>query len=78
MLTHFLPKNFQHSILCLFFLITLVLSADPRRVPKAHAVAEVSYNEAMELAYFGAKVIHPKTMQPAISSNPQIPIFIRK
>jgi len=54
-----------------------VLSADPRRVPGAHAVSEVSYNEAMELAYFGAKVIHPKTMQPAISSNPQIPIFIR-
>ena len=54
-----------------------VLSADPRRVPMAHALPEVSYNEAMELAYFGAKVIHPKTMQPAISSNPQIPIFIR-
>ena len=54
-----------------------VLSADPRRVPGAHAVAEVSYNEAMELAYFGAKVIHPKTMQPAFSCNPQIPIFIR-
>lgn len=54
-----------------------VLSADPRRVPGAYAVSEVSYNEAMELAYFGAKVIHPKTMQPAISSNPQIPIFIR-
>jgi aspartokinase/homoserine dehydrogenase 1 len=54
-----------------------VLSADPRRVPMAHALPEVSYNEAMELAYFGAKVIHPKTMQPAISANPQIPIFIR-
>ena len=49
-----------------------VLSADPRRVPEAHAVPEVSYNEAMELAYFGAKVIHPKTMQPAISSDPQV------
>ena len=58
----------------LFF---IVLSADPRRVPKAYALPEVSYNEAMELAYFGAKVIHPKTMQPAISSNPQIPIYIR-
>jgi aspartokinase/homoserine dehydrogenase 1 len=54
-----------------------VMSADPRRVPMAHALPEVSYNEAMELAYFGAKVIHPKTMQPAISANPQIPIFIR-
>jgi aspartokinase/homoserine dehydrogenase 1 len=54
-----------------------VLSADPRRVPGAHVIPEVSYNEAMELAYFGAKVIHPKTMQPAISASPQIPIYIR-
>lgn len=54
-----------------------VLSADPRRVPLAQILPEVSYTEAMELAYFGAKVIHPKTMQPAISSSPQIPIFIR-
>lgn len=54
-----------------------VLSADPRRVPNAYVLPEVSYNEAMELAYFGAKVIHPKTMQPAISADPQIPIYIR-
>lgn len=54
-----------------------VLSADPRRVPNAFVIPEVSYSEAMELAYFGAKVIHPKTMQPAISANPQIPIYIR-
>ncbi|KAL7577555.1 hypothetical protein ACA910_015085 [Epithemia clementina (nom. ined.)] len=55
-----------------------VLTADPRRVPHSQVVPEVSYNEAMELAYFGAKVIHPKTMQPAISAKPyQIPIYIR-
>lgn len=54
-----------------------VLSADPRRVPSAHVIPEVSFDEAMELAYFGAKVVHPKTMQPAISANPQIPIYIR-
>ncbi|GKY91973.1 hypothetical protein MPSEU_000168900 [Mayamaea pseudoterrestris] len=54
-----------------------VLSADPRRVPSAQVLPEVSYNEAMELAYFGAKVIHPKTMEPAISSSPPIPIYIR-
>ena len=46
-----------------------VLSADPRRVPDAHVIPEVSYTEAMELAYFGAKVIHPKTMQPAIEHS---------
>lgn len=54
-----------------------VLSADPRRVPDSYVLPEVSYNEAMELAYFGAKVIHPKTMQPAIMCAPQIPIYIR-
>lgn len=52
-----------------------VLSADPRRVPEAQIIRSVSYNEAMELAYFGAKVIHPQTMGPAISRD--IPIFIR-
>ncbi|GMI39515.1 hypothetical protein TeGR_g11281 [Tetraparma gracilis] len=54
-----------------------VLSADPRRVPNSLVLPEVSYNEAMELAYFGAKVIHPKTMQPAILASPPIPIYIR-
>jgi aspartokinase/homoserine dehydrogenase 1 len=54
-----------------------ILSADPRRVPLANVLPEVSYDEAMELAYFGAKVIHPKTMQPAISCDPPIPIYIR-
>ena len=54
-----------------------VLSADPRRVPNAHVLPDVSFNEAMELAFFGAKVIHPKTMTPAIMEEPQIPIYIR-
>src|SRR3954454_18321732 len=52
-----------------------VLSADPRRVPDAQIISSLSYNEAMELAYFGAKVIHPQTMGPAVSRD--IPIWIR-
>ena len=52
-----------------------VLSADPRRVPDAQIIAALSYNEAMELAYFGAKVIHPQTMAPAVGRD--IPIWIR-
>ncbi|MEJ0008732.1 MAG: aspartate kinase [Steroidobacteraceae bacterium] len=52
-----------------------VLSADPRRVPDAKVIDSLSYNEAMELAYFGAKVIHPQTMAPAIGRK--IPIWIR-
>jgi aspartokinase/homoserine dehydrogenase 1 len=52
-----------------------VLSADPRRVPDAQVIDALSYNEAMELAYFGAKVIHPQTMAPAVGRG--IPIWIR-
>jgi aspartokinase/homoserine dehydrogenase 1 len=52
-----------------------VLSADPRLVPNAQVIDQLSYNEAMELAYFGAKVIHPQTMEPAVARG--IPIYIR-
>jgi bifunctional aspartokinase / homoserine dehydrogenase 1 len=52
-----------------------VLSADPRRVPDATVIDSLSYHEAMELAYFGAKVIHPQTMAPAVEKK--IPIWIR-
>jgi aspartokinase/homoserine dehydrogenase 1 len=53
-----------------------VLSADPRRVPDAKVIDSLSYNEAMELAYFGAKVIHPQTMAPAVAR--EIPICIKQ
>jgi aspartokinase/homoserine dehydrogenase 1 len=52
-----------------------VLSADPRIVPEAKIIKELSYNEAMELSYFGAQILHPKTMMPAITKS--IPIRIR-
>ena len=52
-----------------------VLSADPRRVPDAKVIDSLSYSEAMELAYFGAKVIHPQTMAPAVTR--EIPILIK-
>ncbi len=52
-----------------------VLSADPRWVPEAVLLDEMSYSEVTELAYFGAKVVHPATMAPAIELS--IPIWIR-
>jgi len=52
-----------------------VLSADPRAVPDAFVVPEISYEEAMELSYFGARVLHPYTMLPAVEKG--IPIRIR-
>lgn len=51
-----------------------VLTADPRIVPEARPLAELSYSEAAELAYFGAKVLHPKTMLPCIDRG--IPIRV--
>ncbi|MBN2736609.1 MAG: aspartate kinase [Spirochaetales bacterium] len=52
-----------------------VLSSDPRVVKSAFVVPEISYEEAMELSYFGAEVIHPYTMIPAVDKN--IPIVIK-
>jgi aspartokinase/homoserine dehydrogenase 1 len=52
-----------------------VLSADPRLVPEAFVIPEMSYEEAMELSYFGAKVIHPFSMIPAVEKN--IPLLIK-
>jgi len=52
-----------------------VMSADPRRVPEAQVIDQLTYNEAMELAYFGAKVIHPQTLGPAVENS--IPVIIR-
>jgi aspartate kinase len=54
--------------------VTGVLTADPRVVPSAQTVQRLSYAEAAELAYFGAKVLHPKTIQPAIEDG--IPVRI--
>ncbi|MBM4165475.1 MAG: bifunctional aspartate kinase/homoserine dehydrogenase I [Ignavibacteria bacterium] len=52
-----------------------VLSADPRAVQSAFVLSQMSYEEAMELSYFGAKVLHPATIAPAIAKN--IPIVIK-
>ncbi|GAB4364515.1 MAG: hypothetical protein Kow009_01260 [Spirochaetales bacterium] len=52
-----------------------VLSADPNKVKDAFVIDELSYEEAMEMSYFGAEVIHPYTMIPAIEMG--IPIWIK-
>lgn len=52
-----------------------VLTADPRIVPHARSIAELTYREVSELAYYGARVLHPKTMRPCIESG--IPLRIK-
>lgn len=52
-----------------------VLTADPRLVKEARTIPEISYREATELAYFGAKVLHPKTLRAVEQAG--IPVWIR-
>ncbi len=51
-----------------------VLTADPRIAPAAKKLKVISFREASELAYFGAKVLHPSTIQPAVEKN--IPVIV--
>ena len=52
-----------------------MMTADPRLVPNARIIPQISYQEAMELSHFGAKVIYPPTIQPVMSQG--IPVWIK-
>ncbi len=52
-----------------------MMTADPRLVPTAKAITRISYQEAMELSHFGAKVIYPPTIQPVMKK--EIPVWIK-
>jgi aspartate kinase len=52
-----------------------ILTADPRLVPDARPVGSITYEEAAELAYFGAQVLHPRTMQPCMKTG--TPVLVR-
>ena len=52
-----------------------IMTSDPRIVPEAVTVPEITYAEAGELAFFGAKVVHPATIQPAVSRG--IPVLVK-
>ena len=51
-----------------------MMTTDPRLCPGAKTIKRISFNEAAELAYFGAKVLHPATLLPAIHKN--IPVYV--
>jgi len=51
-----------------------ILTTDPRMCPEARRIKVISFDEAAELAYFGAKVLHPATVLPAIQKN--IPVYV--
>lgn len=52
-----------------------IMNADPKRFPSAVKLEKISYHEAIELAFFGASVIHPRTIQPVQNKN--IPLHVR-
>lgn len=52
-----------------------ILNADPRLTPQTILIPELSYDEAVELAYSGAQVIHPKSIRPV--ENKKIPLYVR-
>ncbi len=52
-----------------------IMTTNPKICSSAYTIPEMSYLEAMELAYFGAKVLHPRTIEPAISKN--IPVRVK-
>jgi len=52
-----------------------IMTTDPRIVPEARTIPQISYSEAMELSYFGANVLHPKTIEPAMREH--IPVRVK-
>ncbi|MBL7812904.1 MAG: aspartate kinase [Bacteroidetes bacterium] len=52
-----------------------VMNADPKKFPEAVLLSSLSYNDCIELAYYGASVIHPKTLQPMKARN--IPLYVK-
>lgn len=52
-----------------------VMNADPKQFPEAQLIGELNYDEVIEMAYYGAQVIHPKTIKPL--QNKGIPLFVK-
>ena len=52
-----------------------VMNADPKQFPDAQLISKLNYTEVIEMAYYGAQVIHPKTIKPL--QNKQIPLFVK-
>jgi len=55
--------------------VTSVMNADPKQFPEARPISELNYNEVIEMAYYGAQVIHPKTIKPLQNKN--IPLYVK-
>jgi len=70
-----LARSLGARSVTLFKEVDGLMTADPKSVPSARVLAELHYREAAELAFYGAKVLHPRTMIPLVDRK--IPLFIR-
>lgn len=69
-----IAEALQASVLEIWTDVAGIATTDPRLVPAARPLKEISFKEASELATFGAKILHPATLAPAIRQN--IPVFV--
>ncbi|HSK13903.1 MAG TPA: bifunctional aspartate kinase/homoserine dehydrogenase I [Phnomibacter sp.] len=65
----------QAAVLEIWTDVSGIMTADPRWVPNARPIDRISYQEAMELSHFGAKIIYPPTIQPVMKLN--IPVWVK-
>jgi aspartokinase/homoserine dehydrogenase 1 len=70
-----LGRSLQAARVVLYKEVDGLMTTDPRAVPEARLLPELHYREAAELAYYGAKVLHPRTLIPLI--GPRIPLVLR-
>ncbi|HVR37498.1 MAG TPA: aspartate kinase, partial [Thermoanaerobaculia bacterium] len=70
-----LARSLSAKAVTLFKEVDGLMTADPKSVPSARVLGELHYREAAELAYYGAKVLHPRTMIPLVDRR--IPLFVR-
>lgn len=70
-----MAEALQAQVLEVWTDVSGMYTCDPRLVPEATSIPEISFHEAAELAYFGARILHPATIQPAVESN--IPVKVK-
>lgn len=70
-----LARSIGASAVTLFKEVDGLMTADPKSVPSARLLGELHYREAAELAFYGAKVLHPRTMIPLVDRK--IPLFVK-
>lgn len=70
-----LARSVHADAVTLFKEVDGLMTADPKSVPSARLLSELHYREAAELAFYGAKVLHPRTMIPLVDRK--IPLFVR-